>query len=46
MIPQLRRALENLGVDTEAHIKRGSLEIHSEEEVYFPREFLNQRRTC
>lgn len=35
MVPRLRLALETLGVDTHQEIKRGSLEIHTEEEVYF-----------
>lgn len=35
MVPRLRLALETLGVDTHQEIKRGSLEIHTEDEVYF-----------
>jgi len=35
MVPRLRLALETLGVDTHQETKRGSLEIHTEEEVYF-----------
>ena len=36
MIPRLLRALESLGIDTQREIQRGALEIHSEDEVYFP----------
>lgn len=36
IISPLRRALESRGVDTHQEIRRGALEIHSEDEVYFP----------
>ncbi len=35
-IPRLLRALEAHGVDTHREMQRGALEIHSEDEVYFP----------
>lgn len=36
MIPRLFRSLQAHGVDTEREVRRGALEIHSEDEVYFP----------
>jgi hypothetical protein len=36
MISRLRIALEARGVDTHREVRRGALEIHSEDEVYFP----------
>jgi len=36
MILRLRIALEARGVDTHREVRRGALEIHSEDEVYFP----------
>ncbi|HKT51204.1 MAG TPA: MEDS domain-containing protein [Candidatus Angelobacter sp.] len=36
IISRLRLALEARGVDTHQEIRRGALEIHSEDEVYFP----------
>ena len=36
MISRLRMALEARGVDTHRELRRGALEIHSEEEIYFP----------
>ena len=36
MVPRLRIALEARGVDTHREFRRGALEIHGEEEVYFP----------
>ena len=36
VIPRLRMALEARGVDTHRELRRGALEIHSEDEVYFP----------
>jgi hypothetical protein len=35
MVPQIQRALEQLGVDARGEMSRGALEIHSEDEVYF-----------
>ncbi len=35
-IPRLLRALDAHGVDTQRETQRGALEIHSEDEVYFP----------
>ncbi|HEU5413639.1 MAG TPA: MEDS domain-containing protein [Candidatus Angelobacter sp.] len=35
IIPRLRMALEAHGVDTHQEIRRGALEIHAEDEVYF-----------
>ncbi len=36
IVPLLLRDLEARGIDTEEEQKRGALELHSEEEIYFP----------
>ncbi len=36
MVPKLRDALQSLGLQVEDAIGRGALEIHNEDEVYFP----------
>ena len=36
LIPRILQALELLGVNTNDHVSRGALEIHTEDEVYFP----------
>ena len=36
LIPQIFAALESLGIDAGAETSKGALEIHTEDEVYFP----------
>jgi len=36
LIPRIFEALELLGIDTAEKVSRGALEMHSEDEVYFP----------
>jgi MEDS: MEthanogen/methylotroph, DcmR Sensory domain len=36
LIPRIFKALELLGVDADGYVARGALEIHTEDEVYFP----------
>lgn len=36
LVPQILKALELIGVDAEGYTATGALEIHTEDEVYFP----------